>query len=96
MRTWVMRTDSDGFCYFDSSYVVSGDPFYIGAAGTPTFPLGTVTVQETKAPEGYVLSSAARPERRIRAAHYKCRVLRGIRLRSGMSINSWTILSAAA
>ena len=61
MRTWVMRTDSDGFCYFDSSYVVSGDPFYIGAAGTPTFPLGTVTVQETKAPEGYVLSSAARP-----------------------------------
>ena len=61
MRTWVMRTDSDGFCYFDSSYVVSGDPFYIGADGTPTFPLGTVTVQETKAPEGYVLSSAARP-----------------------------------
>ena len=61
MRTWVMRTDSDGFCDFDSSYVVSGDPFYIGAAGTPTFPLGTVTVQETKAPEGYVLSSAARP-----------------------------------
>ena len=61
MRTWVMRTDSDGICYFDSSYVVSGDPFYIGAAGTPTFPLGTVTVQETKAPEGYVLSSAARP-----------------------------------
>ncbi|WP_343090232.1 prealbumin-like fold domain-containing protein, partial [Eggerthella lenta] len=61
MRTWVMRTDSDGFCYFDASYVVSGDPFYIGAAGTPTFPLGTVTVQETKAPEGYVLSSPSRP-----------------------------------
>lgn len=62
-RTWVMATDSDGFSYFDADHVVSGDPFYIGATGAPTFPLGTVTAQETKAPKGYLLSTPELPNR---------------------------------
>lgn len=39
-------------------YLVSGDAFYYNSAGTiVTLPLGTVTIQETKAPEGYLINS---------------------------------------
>ena len=36
-------------------YLVSGDEFFYASDGkTVCFPLGTVTVQETKAPAGYL------------------------------------------
>lgn len=54
-RTWVMKTDSDGFTMLDNNYKVSGDPLYI-VNGVPTLPLGTVTIQETKAPVGYKIN----------------------------------------
>lgn len=60
-RTWVLKTDSDGqtsllATAFDrDAYFVSGDAFYTSTNGKPTLPLGTVTVQETKAPKGYML-----------------------------------------
>ena len=53
-RTWVFKTDAEGKAHFSKSYFVSGDAFYTQADGkTPCLPLGTVTVQETKAPAGY-------------------------------------------
>ena len=52
-RTWVLKTDSDGFTYLSDSYKVSGDPFYYNSTSAPTIPLGTITIQETKAPIGY-------------------------------------------
>lgn len=52
-KTWVMKTDQDGFCYLDNAYKVSGDPFYYNIANVPTLPLGTVTIQEIKPPIGY-------------------------------------------
>ena len=55
-RKWVFATDADGFCYFSSAYLVSGDAFYTNSSGIPSLPLGTVTIQETKAPEGYLLN----------------------------------------
>ena len=56
VRTWVLSTDEDGFCYLSDEYKVSGDDFYYQSDGvTPTLPLGTVVIQETKAPKGYVL-----------------------------------------
>ena len=67
-RTWVLRTDSLGeatFANADQSFIyngqsypykVSGDDFYLSPLGEPTFPLGTVTIQETKAPEGYFIN----------------------------------------
>lgn len=55
-RKWVFETDADGFCYFSSTYLVSGDAFYTNSSGTPSLPLGTVTIQETKAPEGYLIN----------------------------------------
>lgn len=51
-RTWVIKTDEKGIVQFDNSYKVSGDEFYI-IGGTPTLPIGTLTIQETKAPIGY-------------------------------------------
>ena len=54
-RTWVVRTDANGCAYLTEDYMVSGDPLYYSSKGDITLPLGTVTVQETKAPEGYVI-----------------------------------------
>lgn len=55
-RTWVVRTDSDGYADLSESYVVSGDSLYYGGNGSPTLPRGTVVVYESKAPEGYNLN----------------------------------------
>lgn len=62
-RTWVLKTDEDGFTGISSArenpdvYLSSGDSFYQTADGKMnTLPLGTVTIQETKAPAGYLLS----------------------------------------
>ena len=55
-RTWVLRTNSNGFCYLDTPWLVSGDPFYYSADGYVTLPIGTVLMQETKAPEGYFIN----------------------------------------
>lgn len=56
-RTWVLKTDEDGFTALDKSLLVSGDEFYYASNGDPTIPVGTVTMQETKAPEGYLLNN---------------------------------------
>ena len=53
LRTWVMKTDSGGNITFDTASRVSGDQFYL-SDGKAVLPLGTVTIQETKAPEGYL------------------------------------------
>ncbi|WP_304427844.1 collagen binding domain-containing protein [uncultured Clostridium sp.] len=55
-RTWVLKTDNDGFCNLDDAYKVSGDAFYTNTQGRPTLPLGTITIQETKAPVGYEIN----------------------------------------
>lgn len=57
VRTWVIETDINGFANLSEQYKVSGDNFYYGPTGTPYLPLGTLTIQETQAPEGYVLDS---------------------------------------
>lgn len=56
-RTWVFRTDSKGQVKFSEDYKVSGDDFYLDSTGQPSVPYGTLTIQETKAPEGYLLNS---------------------------------------
>lgn len=56
-KQWVLKTDEDGFTYLSESYKVSGDSFYFNGTSNPTIPLGTLTIQETKAPSGYKLNS---------------------------------------
>lgn len=56
-RSWVLKTDEQGICKLLDSYKVSGDDFYKDSNGYETFPLGTVTIQETKAPSGYLIDA---------------------------------------
>ena len=64
-RTWVTKTiaetDSDGTAHYITkladAYKVSGDSFYM-QDGKAVLPLGTLTVEETKAPNGYLLEGA--------------------------------------
>ena len=64
-RTWVTKTiaekDSDGAIHYVSrladAYKVSGDSFYT-QDGKNVLPLGTLTVEETKSPDGYLLDGA--------------------------------------
>ena len=58
-RTWVIKTLKKGDKYvtrLGEEYKVSGDEFYLDN-DLPTLPLGTVTVEETKAPKGYTLKN---------------------------------------
>ena len=56
-RTWVIKTNNNGYCELAQRYKVSGDDFYLTPGGVPTLPLGTVVIQETKAPAGYKINS---------------------------------------
>lgn len=55
-RTWIMKTDSDGFVLFLDEYKVSGDSFWYNSLGFPTMPAGTLTIEEIKSPTGYKLN----------------------------------------
>ena len=57
MRSWVIKTDKDGTAGLTSDYLVTGDGFYVTTTGNPCLPLGTVTIQETKAPGGYKIDN---------------------------------------
>lgn len=56
-RSWVLKTNENGFAYLDSKYKVSGDDFYYNGSSAPTLPVGTITIQETKAPTGYFINN---------------------------------------
>ena len=63
-RTWVLKTDKNGIADIDQAgridpqtYFVKGDPFYKNSLGRIVMPLGTLTIEETKAPAGYLLNS---------------------------------------
>ena len=64
-RTWVTKTvaekDSDGTIHYvtklTDAYKVSGDAFYTQNEKS-VLPLGILTVEETKAPDGYLLDGA--------------------------------------
>ena len=61
-RTWVIQTkkrEIAGKTYYITNlndfYKVSGDDFYLDENGAVTLPLGTISIEETKAPTGYLL-----------------------------------------
>lgn len=56
-RSWILKTDQYGYCDLTKEYKVSGDDFYYNNSDLPTLPVGTVTIQETKAPTGYFINN---------------------------------------
>ena len=57
VRTWVFRTNKNGFTNYSEKYKVSGpDLYYNEHTGKPSIPIGTITIEETKAPKGYHLN----------------------------------------
>ena len=55
-RSWVLKTNESGKSSMVDSLKVSGDEFFKDSSGTNTLPIGTITIQETKAPEGYLIN----------------------------------------
>ena len=56
-RKWVLRTTSEGRTRLGETYRSPdndfGEDFYLNSVGVPTLPLGTLSIQETKAPDGF-------------------------------------------
>ena len=55
-RSWVLKTNENGFCGLRASDKVSGDDFFYDSNKNTTLPIGTITIQETKAPTGYFIN----------------------------------------
>ena len=70
-KKWYFKTDEDGYFsadnekYYQSTVtlddgtVVASDPLYRNEAGSPTYPLGTYTIREVKAPTYYEIKGSA-------------------------------------
>ena len=54
LRSWIMKTDSSGQIRLDREHFVSGDDFFVDAENRNVLPYGTILVQETKSPDGYI------------------------------------------
>ena len=61
-RTWVLKTmktpSGKYMAQLKNDYKIAGNDFYTTGAGNPCLPLGTISIEETKAPEGYSLEGA--------------------------------------
>ena len=61
-RHWVLETDESGICRLEKEYLSrteKSDELYVDGKGAVILPEGTVTVQETRPPEGYTLEDSA-------------------------------------
>lgn len=53
LRSWKLKSDADGVVRMDEAHRISGDPFF----ENNELPLGTITVWEMHAPEGYLVDN---------------------------------------
>lgn len=52
---WVFKTNKDGYVGFDDAHKVSGPEIPKNDRNNPSLPYGTLTIQETKAPNGFAV-----------------------------------------
>lgn len=96
-RTWIVKTNANGFAMLHPDFLVAGsDPLYFASNGTtPTIPLGTVTVQESKSPSGYLLNDelyvrySTTEGRREAVNTYNEPIVPDTVIRGGVSIQKW-------
>lgn len=71
-RYWVVKTDKEGKAYLKDEYITekSGD-LYKNSEGKVALPLGTVTVEEIKAPAGYYLNKGKVTVRKLKGSGTK-------------------------
>ena len=53
LKSWKLKSDADGVIRMDEAHRISGDPFF----ENNELPLGTITVWEMHAPEGYLVDT---------------------------------------
>jgi hypothetical protein len=68
-RTWIIGTNAQGYSILDACYL-GGDPLYYSHVGSAMIPFGTVTVEETKAPAGYLLPQPGDANYRVFLTRY--------------------------
>lgn len=56
-RSWVLKTNKNGYADLSNDYKVYEDEFFYMSNGLPTLPVGTITIQESKAPVGYFINN---------------------------------------
>lgn len=55
-RTWVIRTNASGKATLNDADLAVSDALYKDESGSAVIPIGTMLVQETKAPAGYLIN----------------------------------------
>lgn len=94
-KSWVMKTDAKGQCYFREAYRKSGDDFYRNVEGNVVLPLGTLTIQETKAPKGYLCNEEIYTKKLVpdgnteEIVFYQAMTVADAPIAGGVSVEKW-------
>ena len=52
-KQWILKADKKGVVKLDEDHKVSGDEFYKSSSGKIGIPLGTISIEEVKVPDGF-------------------------------------------
>lgn len=56
-RSWKFKPDTAGRVFLRDAQKISGDELYYSRTNRPSIPIGTIVIEETKAPSGYLINS---------------------------------------
>ena len=60
LYSWILKSDDKGLVVFDEDYLVDGDRLFKDEKGKSALPLGTLVIEEIKAPVGYEIAENPR------------------------------------
>lgn len=58
-RTWTLTSDDSGSVVLDKAHLIEGDDLFVDDEGQVVVPFGTLRVEETAAPKGYLIPEGA-------------------------------------